>query len=298
MKALKLFSVAILSLLALSAGAQADSTKNKKSDTTRIQLGNTNITIIEDEKGNKSKITVANDSNSVFNFNSDSLPSLPEASKSTRRKSKKMQNVWFGIDLGVNTLLNADRSFSLTGADAPYSLDYGKSINVNLNLYEQKVRIIKNNLYLSTGLGLEFNNFRFDNTSVRLNPNASPLDVSYDTTRNYTKNKLALAYLNVPLLLTVATNNKKGKNDFHISFGAMVGFKYRSHQKLVYFEDGKKEKPKEFDNFNLNPFRFTAMARMGYKNLGVYANYSLNQLFLKNQGPELYPLTMGVSLLF
>jgi hypothetical protein len=37
---------------------------------------------------------------------------------------------------------------------------------------------------------------------------------------------------------------------------------------------------------------------MGYKKIGVYANYALNSMFLKDQGPELYPLTMGVSFLF
>jgi hypothetical protein len=99
-------------------------------------------------------------------------------------------------------------------------------------------------------------------------------------------------------LFTISTNNKKGKSAFHISVGAMAGFKYRTHQKMVYFEDGDKRKPKQFDSFNTNPFRFTAMARIGYKKIGVYANYSLNQLFLKAQGPELYPLTMGVSFMF
>lgn len=293
MKTAKLFTLVLLSVLALSLNAQTDTIPAKKADTTNINLGNSKITIIEDKSGDKTHVTVTQDSTIIVDTNE-----LPDEPGKSVRRNKKMQNVWGGVELGINGLLNADRSFSLTGADAPYSLDYAKSVSVSVNIFEQKIRLVKNNLYLSTGIGLEFNNFRFDNNSLKLNPDTTPLAFTYDTTHTYTKNKLTAAYLNVPLLLTVAANNKKGKNAFHISVGAMVGWKYRSHQKMVYNDGNGKEKPKEFDNFNMNPFRFTAMARMGYKNIGVYANYSLNSLFLKNQGPELYPLTMGVSLLF
>lgn len=293
MKVSAILLAAVLSLAGISAKAQNDTLPKVKKDTTNINLGNTKITIIEDKTGDNKKVTVLSDSTIIVDL--DSMPDMP--SEPSKRK-KKPAGVWAGIEIGVNTFLNADRNFSLTGADAPFALDYGKSIAIGINLYEYKLPIVKNNFYMSTGFGLEFNNFRFDDTSVKLDPDAKPLAVTYDTTRNYTKNKLAVAYLNVPLLFTVAANDKKGKNAFHISVGAMAGFKYRTHQKMVYYEDGDKKKPKEFDSFNTNPFRFTAMARMGYKNIGVYANYSLNSLFQKDQGPELYPLTMGVSFLF
>lgn len=292
MKALAILLTATLGLAGFGAQAQTDTLPKK--DTTNINIGGTTITIVETEKGGNRTVTVISDSTEIVEL--DSMPPMEEFTP-TKRKQKP-RNAWAGVDIGINTLLNADRSFSLTGADEDFSLNYGKSVAIGLNLFEYKVPIVGNNFYMSTGFGLEFNNFRFDDTSVKLDPNSKPLAISHDTTREYTKNKLALAYINVPLLFTVATNNKKGKNAFHLSVGAMAGFKYRSHQKLVYYEDGDKKKDKEFDNFNTNPFRFTAMARMGYKNIGVYANYALNPVFLKDQGPELYPLTMGVSLLF
>lgn len=296
MKASALFLAALLSLAGINAKAQNDTLPKSKKDTTNINLGNTKITIIEDKKGDSKSVTVITDTTIVVDL--DSVPNPPDFPMPPTKRKQKPGNVWAGIELGINTLLNSERSFSLTGADAPYSLNYAKSVSVGINVYEYKLPIVKNNFYMSTGFGLEFNNFRFDDTSVKLDPNAKPVTATYDTTRNYTKSKLTMAYLNVPLLFTVAANNKKGKNAFHFSFGAMAGFKYRAHQKMVYFEDGDKNKPKQFDSFNTNPFRFTAMARMGYKHIGVYANYSLNQLFLKAQGPELYPLTMGVSFLF
>jgi len=292
MKTIKTILAAALLLCALAIHAQtpADTLPKGKKDTTKVNLGKTEVLIIEEKiEGADPTLSIEMDS-TVNIINNDTIV---EIKKSIRKK--KPSHVWMGIDIGVNTLMNANQSFSLTGDDAPFALDYGKSIAISFNLFEKTIPIVKNNLYLSTGLGLEFNNFRFENKSVLLNPDSAPLAVSYDTTRNITKNKLTTSYLNVPLLLTFAANNKKGKNAFHISVGAMVGWKYRSHQKLVYTDYGDRQKDKEFDSFNMNPFRFTAMARIGYKHIGLFANYSLNPLFQKNKGPELYPFTMGLS---
>lgn len=285
MKTIKTIFAAAILLSSLVINAQSDTMPKAKKDTTKLNLGKTEVLIIENNKtGVDSTVSI---------INNDTIVGIK---KSIRKK--KPAHVWAGIDLGVNTLMNANQSFSLTGNDQPFSLDYGKSISVGINLFEKTIPIIKNNFYLSTGIGLEFNNFRFENKNVILNPDSVPLTVSYDTTRSFTKNKLTASYLNVPLLVTFATNDKKGKNTFHISVGAMVGWKYRAHQKLVYTENGDKKKDKEFDNFNMNPFRFTAMARLGYKHIGLFANYSLNSLFQNNKGPELYPFTMGLSLIF
>jgi hypothetical protein len=298
MKAIKTILATALLLSVLVANAQTDTLPKAKTgkDTTKLNLGKTEVLIIEEKKtvtkdGDGADVVIEERIDSTVSIVIDSVaPSVRPA------KKKKPSHVWMGFDLGVNTLLNADKNFSLTGPDAPYSLDYAKSISFSLNLYEKAFRIVKNNFYFSTGIGLEFNNYRFENKKVLLDPEASPLAVSYDTVRNITKNKLAAAYLNVPLLFTVAGNNKKGKNTFHVTVGGMVGWKYRSHQKVVYNDaDGDKKKDKEFDSFNMNPFRFTAMARIGYKNIGLFANYSINPLFQKNKGPELYPLTLGLS---
>ncbi len=290
MKTIKTIFAAAFLLSTIAINAQTDTLPKAGKDTTKLNIGKTEVLIIEDKKPGPEVVD-----STVDIINSDTIVSI---SKRPARK-KKPTHVWMGLELGVNTLMNADRSFSLTGADQPFSLDYGKSISVGLNLYEKTIPIVKNNFYLSTGIGLEFNNFRFESKNMILNPDTIPLTVSYYNdsagTRQYTKNKLTTSYLNVPLLLTFATNDKKGKNAFHISVGAMVGWKYRAHQKMVYVEDGDKQKDKEFDSFNTNPFRFTAMARIGYKHIGLFANYSLNPLFQKNKGPELYPFTMGLT---
>jgi hypothetical protein len=37
---------------------------------------------------------------------------------------------------------------------------------------------------------------------------------------------------------------------------------------------------------------------MGYGNFGIYADYHMKPLFKENEGPELYPFSVGVSLNF
>ncbi len=50
--------------------------------------------------------------------------------------------------------------------------------------------------------------------------------------------------------------------------------------------------------YNLNPYQLNATARIGYKDFGVFANYSLLPLFETGLAEEAYPLTAGVSLSF
>jgi hypothetical protein len=69
-----------------------------------------------------------------------------------------------------------------------------------------------------------------------------------------------------------------------------------SHTKQVYKSDDVYYKPKTHDDFNLNPFRCSAMLRLGYGKLDLYASYALNGLFKKDEGPQLYPFTVGITL--
>ena len=83
---------------------------------------------------------------------------------------------------------------------------------------------------------------------------------------------------------------------FHISTGVLLAYKIGSHTKKVFSVDGNKKKEKEFDDFNIDPLRYDATVRVGYRNFTVFANYALSDLFKNNRGPELHPWAFGVSL--
>lgn len=78
--------------------------------------------------------------------------------------------------------------------------------------------------------------------------------------------------------------------------GVLFAYTLGSHTKQVYEEGGNKNKIKEHDDFNINPFRTDLTLRVGYREVTVFANYALTHLFKSKEGPELPPWTMGVSL--
>jgi hypothetical protein len=46
----------------------------------------------------------------------------------------------------------------------------------------------------------------------------------------------------------------------------------------------------------MQPFRWDAYAGIGWGIINLYATYSLNPLFRENRGPELYPFSVGITL--
>ena len=83
----------------------------------------------------------------------------------------------------------------------------------------------------------------------------------------------------------------------YASFGVVGSLLLNSHTKVVVDDNGKK-KDKVWNSFYLNPFRASLMAKLGYHDFGVYATYSLTQMFQDGKGPELYPFAAGVTFNF
>jgi hypothetical protein len=55
-------------------------------------------------------------------------------------------------------------------------------------------------------------------------------------------------------------------------------------------------KAHHYGDWFLQPFKFEATARIGWNFLNFWANYSLNTMFRKDKGPELYPWSAGITL--
>lgn len=214
--------------------------------------------------------------------------------------NERARSHWGGVDIGFNQLMRSDR-FS---ASLPQGYDYlelnpGKSINVNVNLFYHDFRLVKRHLLFTTGIGLTLNNYRFnDSRTLLADTNRVMADFDLDQNGNqikYEKNKLAVNYITVPLLLQWNSRQEFGKS-FHVATGLLVSYKYSSHLKLVYNEDGDREKTKRRDDFNINPFRCDMTLRLGYEYYTLYASYSLGTLFRDNRGPSLQPFQVGINL--
>lgn len=242
-------------------------------DTTRISVGNKKILIIDDENGS-----------ARLGFK-----------EMAGIGSDKVSSHWAGFELGVNMLM--DDNFS-TEPPAGYEfLDpkIEKSIAVNFNVVDFDIPLYRRNIMLVTGLGFSINNFRFNSDSY-LAPDADSVTAISDPSITLKKNKLVAEYINVPLLLEFNTSQNP-KRTVHIATGVIGGLRVGSRVKMIQAQNGNESKVKIYDDFNLNPFRCDATARIGYRNFTVFASYGLVNLFKDNKGPDLVPFTAGIKLI-
>lgn len=203
----------------------------------------------------------------------------------------KFNGHWEGIEFGFNGFDKPDYSM-YPGNEDFMSLNQGKSMEFDLNFYELNISLAKSYVGLVSGMGLSFNNYRFENPyTIEKGQNMTlPVQLNPD---NLSKTKLALTYLNVPLLLEFQIPVNQNEGRLFINAGLVGGVKIGSHTKVKYGDT----KDKDRSGFNLNSFKYSATARIGYKDISLFANYSLTPLFQSGKGPELTPFTVGISFL-
>ncbi|HOW32224.1 MAG TPA: DUF2807 domain-containing protein, partial [Bacteroidales bacterium] len=254
-------------------------------DTVSVRMGANKVVIITDDTvkvklGNNE--VIVNDEGDV---------------KVKRDKKNKFNGHWSGLEIGINGYLTPDMDFNYP---ADYSLleqNYVKSTNVNLNLFEQNFNLVNNKLGLVTGIGITWNNYRFDATETRLAKGDGVLAVypAQGTDVSYTKSKLVVNYLTVPLMLEYQTNPRSKSNSFHAGAGVVGGLRIGSHTKYVY-DNGGKQKDKTPGDYYLNPFKVDGIVKIGWGVVNLYGTYSLSTLFRSGKGPELYPFSVGICL--
>lgn len=160
----------------------------------------------------------------------------------------------------------------------------GKSSNVNIWLFMQKLNVEKRVVNFKYALGLEMFNLRYKNN---ISYNANPAYIYRDTI-DFSKNKLFVSYLTVPFMLNLnATPNKK--DGFSISAGVSAGYRIGSHTKQKSDELGK---VKDHNDFDLAPWRFAYVAELGLGPVRLYGSYSIKSMF--DHSLNQYPYTIGL----
>ncbi|MFA8300602.1 MAG: GIN domain-containing protein [Hyphomicrobiales bacterium] len=273
-------------------------------DTTNIRLNDFGISVIE---GDSTIIQVGKRKLIVDEFGNV---------KFTRNRNK-FDGHFAGVEIGLNGFVNKDFNMNLDKADSYLNLRLEKSVNVNINFVEYNIPISKNQKWgFITGLSMGIHNYRFSNRGTYLVPDSSSIKGYYIDGASVKKSKIVNTYINVPVLFEFQTNGKHYGKGFHIQAGVMFGARLQTHTKNVFSNDDERfdlvdpvtggivassrvsnKKYKQHDSFHMNPFKFDASFRIGYGLVNLYATYSLTPLFKKDQGPELYPFSIGISLI-
>lgn len=262
----------------ISVGEKGYIKYNDKDDTIKVKIGKKGIKIIENKDGTSIDIIDLDEIEDEKDFN----------------YKRKFKGHWKGFEMGLNNLSTEKFSLSLPASDNFMNLNTGKSWNVNINFLQYGLGLIGNNFGIVTGLGLEFNDYRFDNNNTIMKHVVNGMIVEDPYVIPLEKSKFATSYLTAPLLLELQVPTGKRNKRLFFSGGVIGGLKIGSHTKVVYREGGNRQKVKDRGDFNLSPLRYGVTARVGYRVLKVFANYYLTPLFEDGAGPELYPFSVGL----
>lgn len=243
---------------------------------------------VEVNVGDKKIVVVDKEGNTTVNVNQGNKKVVSYS------KNKTVQPHWGGVELGFNQLFSEPFNTDMPKGYEYLELNSGKSIAVNLNLFDHGFKIYKHHLQLVTGLGITWNNWRFQN-DVYLVPNQPKLTGLIDSVP-MRKSKLTASYVTIPLLIEFNSHEMERKS-FHIAAGVIGGYRIGTHTKRVYIENDKKRKIKDYDDFSLDTFRADATVRIGYRGFTLFASYGLMPLFKTSQAPDLKPFTVGLALL-
>lgn len=241
--------------------------KENPSDTTKIKLNRTTVTIVNDDDENNT---------SCWGWGESQKYSL---------------TWWNGIDLGVNGILSDKHDFNLDPEVEGLEPDYGKSRYISFNFAQIKGSIVGDYLGLTTGLTFQFYSWKYDGENEFI-INGDSLLIEENTSKNITKNKLRTTYIGIPLMLEYNTS-ENAKRAFHISAGVIGKVLIGSMYKQKYNQDGHSYKVSTKGELGFNRVQVDALARIGYRRLTLFAQVGLLPLFDNNNTPDLYSFSTG-----
>jgi hypothetical protein len=264
---------------AMTSFAQTDSTTtttSEKVDTIRVG-GMVIIKRTDKNKSGKGQSTV-------------------EVNTIKKNKKSNLSTNWWIVDLGFANYSDKTNYGSAeaqafapgVGSKEGLELRTGKSVNVNIWFFMQRLNLVKHVLNLKYGLGLELNNYRFDDVRVLLTENPTTVSIN-NSFSALDKNKLAADFVTVPMMLNFnfTPDRKKG---FGFSAGMSAGYLYSARQKI---KDGD-DKNKTHDDFDLNRFK---LSYIGELNLGPILLYgSLGMKSMWEKGLDQTPYNVGIRL--
>lgn len=271
----KFYFLAAALCLYASTYAQTDSTKKERTADT-IRVGS----MIIIKRGSSHK--------------NDNDGSAVEITHKRVNKPSNVRTNWGVFDIGFNNYRDntmyssaAAQQFAPGGNEDWFNLRNGKSVNINIWFFMQRLNAVKQVVNIVYGLGLELNNYRYQDNIRYTEKNTI---VYMDPTIKYSKNKLAADYVTVPLMLNINfTPGKDNSKTFGISGGVSGGYRYSSRQKFISAETGKQ---KVHDDFNLRSYKLSYIAELQLGPIKVYGSMASKSMF-KN-GLDQTPYNVGL----
>jgi hypothetical protein len=203
---------------------------------------------------------------------------------------------WAGFDIYMSQFMNGNREMQFD--NHPYwENNEVKSIGVNYNIFDLKFPIFGKHLGLTTGLGVGFQSYSFRNNYV-LQHTVDTIYAVSDTVFDFTRNKLNIATISIPLFLDYSSNSKFDKS-YYMAVGVIGTYNYGAKQRTAgAYANGDEFNNSTISAFNMNRWTLDATARIGYGNFGMLLSYQLNSMFKTGHTVAVYPFRIGFNILF
>ena len=271
----RMFTLCMILCTTLAGFAQTDSTANQERPDT-IRIGGM---IIIRENGKNKRI--------------EKDPTVKNRSYYKEKRSNLSTN-WSILDIGFSNY--EDKSDYVHAASigmvAPnigkeeMKLKTGKSRNINIWFFMQRLNLIKHVVNLKYGLGLELNNYFFEHENIVFEENPTFISTGAE---DFGKVKLAADYITVPMMLSFNFTPDR-KNGFGFSVGASAGYLYSARYKTK--TDGDIEKVK--NNFNLEDFKLSWIGELLLGPVRLYGSYAMENMW--EQGLNMRPYNLGIRI--
>jgi hypothetical protein len=267
--------VCVAACLYSTAFAQNDTTGKKETNDT-IRIGG--MIIIKKPGNNNNEIITG-----------EKTTRIP----SRKRTPQNLTTNWWIIDMGFSGFNDKTDYASAEAQDfAPgstedwFDIKSGKSRSVNIWFLMQRLNLIKHVVNLKYGIGLELNNYFFDDVSIRFQKNPT-LVVQDPTIKDAKKNKLAADYLTVPLMINFNFTPER-RNGFGFSAGVSAGYMYSARQKVKIGDD----KFKVHNDFDLEDWKLSYVGEINLGLVKLYGSYAFQSMWEK--GLDHTPFNAGI----
>lgn len=283
----------ILAIITCCIATTHAQTNDQQSNT--LYIGNSADNSISNKDG-KMRLTL---NGMCFDFGSSENKSNITVTTDYLETSRK--KAYYGF-LGVGSPNFNHHAFMEIGASILTQLDYSaytpeeanalmfsnnKAVHVTMNVGTLNVPLNKSrSLVLSTSFGFTCENYTFAGDYTMKFEDGMMRPVALEG--KIKKSKLGASYFHVPITLDWNINN----SDFFISAGVTLDVLMSSHLKYKF--------PKTIidGEVTLNPIQVGATARIGWKRLYAFANYSFIDMFKAGTGPKARRLSAGMGIWF
>ncbi|PID95067.1 MAG: hypothetical protein CSA95_01275 [Bacteroidetes bacterium] len=212
-------------------------------------------------------------------------------------------NLWSQSEALMRKYTNNFDIFTDIWTDVPEGMEI-KAINLGYNISSSYIIPIEGTHFgVLLGLGITGHNLYSNSVQVDVTDASGKRTGEVKFVRldsimpevSYSRNKIALTYAEVPFEVRYYHE----KSGVKVSTGIRIGFlldshsKYRGDDYLLGSEDVIRFKKK--DLHNVSEYRFTPFVRVGWKWVNVTASYGLTGLYEQNKGPQMHPISLGLS---